>query len=132
MLLIKLFHKAFFFFFQRGAGKSTPHACLVDNTTWDLVNDIEKLREHLEIPEWQVKISCLVKFLLNAHCNYQHFSSVGFFRYLVGHGEVHWPLHIVSHTLTRYTLCLVSHFFLFLILLCMEKKFCSLRKLLHK
>ncbi|XP_010647982.1 proline iminopeptidase isoform X2 [Vitis vinifera] len=41
-------------FDQRGAGKSTPHACLVDNTTWDLVNDIEKLREHLEIPEWQV------------------------------------------------------------------------------
>lgn len=42
------------FFFQRGAGKSTPHACLVENTTWDLVDDIEKLREHLQIPEWQV------------------------------------------------------------------------------
>lgn len=41
-------------FDQRGAGKSTPHACLEENTTWDLVNDIEKLREHLEIPEWQV------------------------------------------------------------------------------
>ncbi|XP_058189657.1 proline iminopeptidase [Rhododendron vialii] len=41
-------------FDQRGAGKSTPHACLVDNTTWDLVEDIEKLREHLDIPEWQV------------------------------------------------------------------------------
>ncbi|KAI8532555.1 hypothetical protein RHMOL_Rhmol11G0222800 [Rhododendron molle] len=41
-------------FDQRGAGKSTPHACLVDNTTWDLVLDIEKLREHLDIPEWQV------------------------------------------------------------------------------
>ncbi|KAK6945899.1 Alpha/beta hydrolase fold-1, partial [Dillenia turbinata] len=41
-------------FDQRGAGKSTPHACLVDNTTWDLIDDIEKLREHLEIPEWQV------------------------------------------------------------------------------
>lgn len=40
--------------FQRGAGKSTPHACLEDNTTWDLIKDIEKLREHLEIPEWQV------------------------------------------------------------------------------
>ncbi|XP_042417658.1 proline iminopeptidase-like isoform X1 [Zingiber officinale] len=39
---------------QRGAGKSTPHACLVDNTTWDLIGDIEKLREHLGIPEWQV------------------------------------------------------------------------------
>lgn len=41
-------------FDQRGAGKSTPHACLEENTTWDLVNDIEKLREHLEVPEWQV------------------------------------------------------------------------------
>ncbi|KAB2600689.1 proline iminopeptidase [Pyrus ussuriensis x Pyrus communis] len=41
-------------FDQRGAGQSTPHACLVENTTWDLISDIEKLREHLEIPEWQV------------------------------------------------------------------------------
>ncbi|KAK7246666.1 hypothetical protein RIF29_41536 [Crotalaria pallida] len=41
-------------FDQRGAGKSTPHACLEQNTTWDLIDDIEKLREHLEIPEWQV------------------------------------------------------------------------------
>lgn len=42
--------------FQRGAGKSTPHACLEENTTWDLIDDIEKLREHLEISEWQVLI----------------------------------------------------------------------------
>ncbi|KAF6996816.1 hypothetical protein CFC21_013113 [Triticum aestivum] len=41
-------------FDQRGAGKSTPHACLEQNTTWDLVADIEKLRQHLDIPEWQV------------------------------------------------------------------------------
>ncbi|CAI0376485.1 unnamed protein product [Linum tenue] len=41
-------------FDQRGAGKSVPHACLEHNTTWDLVTDIEKLREHLKIPEWQV------------------------------------------------------------------------------
>lgn len=43
-----------YFLAQRGAGKSTPHACLEQNTTWDLIDDIEKLREHLEIPEWQV------------------------------------------------------------------------------
>ena len=30
-------------FDQRGAGKSLPHAELRDNTTWDLVADIEKL-----------------------------------------------------------------------------------------
>jgi hypothetical protein len=41
---------------QRGAGRSTPHACLEQNTTWDLVADIEKLREHLGIPEWQAII----------------------------------------------------------------------------
>ncbi|MEO0520848.1 MAG: prolyl aminopeptidase [Cyanobacteria bacterium P01_A01_bin.116] len=41
-------------FDQRGCGKSTPHAELTDNTTWDLVNDIEKLRSHLNIPQWTV------------------------------------------------------------------------------
>src|SRR5690606_20524570 len=39
---------------QRGAGRSAPHADLVDNTTWDLVADIEKLRELLGIERWQV------------------------------------------------------------------------------
>ena len=34
-------------FDQRGSGKSTPHASLEDNTTWDLVNDIEILRAAL-------------------------------------------------------------------------------------
>ena len=41
-------------FDQRGAGRSTPHADLTDNTTWNLVADIEKLREHLGIGKWQV------------------------------------------------------------------------------
>jgi proline iminopeptidase len=41
-------------FDQRGCGKSTPHASLVDNTTWDLVDDIERLRQHLGIERWQV------------------------------------------------------------------------------
>lgn len=41
-------------FDQRGCGKSTPHAELTENTTWHLVNDIEKLREHLEINQWVV------------------------------------------------------------------------------
>ncbi|KAF9895555.1 hypothetical protein BX616_009409, partial [Lobosporangium transversale] len=38
----------------RGAGKSTPTASLEDNTTWALVDDIEKLREHLKIDKWVV------------------------------------------------------------------------------
>src|SRR5882672_5185943 len=41
-------------FDQRGCGKSTPHASLVDNTTWHLVEDIERLRVHLGIERWQV------------------------------------------------------------------------------
>jgi len=41
-------------FDQRGCGRSTPHACLVDNTTWHLVQDIETLRAHLGIERWQV------------------------------------------------------------------------------
>jgi len=41
-------------FDQRGAGKSTPSACTKENTTWDLVKDVEKLREHLKIEKWHV------------------------------------------------------------------------------
>lgn len=41
-------------FDQRGCGKSTPHAELQENTTWDLVADIETIRKHLEIDKWVV------------------------------------------------------------------------------
>jgi proline iminopeptidase len=41
-------------FDQRGAGKSTPYADLRENTTWDLVEDIEKLRRHLGLDAWAV------------------------------------------------------------------------------
>jgi proline iminopeptidase len=41
-------------FDQRGCGQSTPYAELRENTTWDLVSDIEKLREHLGIDKWLV------------------------------------------------------------------------------
>ena len=41
-------------FDQRGSGKSTPSASLEENTTWHLVEDIERLREHLNIRTWQV------------------------------------------------------------------------------
>jgi proline iminopeptidase len=39
---------------QRGAGRSTPYAELKDNTTWDLVADLELLRQHLSIEQWLV------------------------------------------------------------------------------
>jgi len=41
-------------FDQRGCGKSTPFADLEENTTWDLVSDIEKIRKHLHIDRWHV------------------------------------------------------------------------------
>ncbi len=41
-------------FDQRGCGRSTPNAELTDNTTWDSVADIERLREKLGIERWQV------------------------------------------------------------------------------
>jgi len=46
-------------FDQRGAGKSRPHASdpgynLAVNTTWHLVADIERLREHIGVEQWQV------------------------------------------------------------------------------
>lgn len=39
-------------FDQRGCGRSTPHASLECNTTWDLVADMERIREHLGIDKW--------------------------------------------------------------------------------
>lgn len=41
-------------FDQRGCGRSTPHASLENNTTWDLVKDIEAIREALGITKWVV------------------------------------------------------------------------------
>jgi proline iminopeptidase len=56
------FHRRYFdpqkwrvvLFDQRGCGRSTPYAELKDNTTWDLVSDIEKLRSHLGIERWAI------------------------------------------------------------------------------
>jgi len=41
-------------FDQRGCGKSTPKASLKNNTTWNLVEDMERLRIHLSIERWQI------------------------------------------------------------------------------
>jgi proline iminopeptidase len=41
-------------FDQRGCGKSTPFAELENNTTWDLVADIERLRQMAGIDRWLV------------------------------------------------------------------------------
>lgn len=39
-------------FDQRGSGRSTPLGELRENTTWDLVADTEKIREHVGIERW--------------------------------------------------------------------------------
>ncbi len=41
-------------FDQRGCGRSTPFAELAQNTTWHLIEDIEKIRQHLKIDKWLV------------------------------------------------------------------------------
>jgi proline iminopeptidase len=41
-------------FDQRGCGRSAPHASLTANTTWDLVADIERLRERAGLDRWLV------------------------------------------------------------------------------
>jgi proline iminopeptidase len=54
------YHRRFFdpdvyriiLFDQRGCGRSTPHACVENNTTQDLVSDMEKLRERLKLDKW--------------------------------------------------------------------------------
>ncbi len=39
-------------FDQRGCGRSSPHASVENNTTWDLVADIERIRVDLGIERW--------------------------------------------------------------------------------
>jgi proline iminopeptidase len=54
------YHRSFFdpekyriiLFDQRGSGRSEPHASLQDNTTQELVADMERIREHLGIEQW--------------------------------------------------------------------------------
>lgn len=41
-------------FDQRGSGRSRPSASLVENTTWHLVEDIERLRAHVGVERWLV------------------------------------------------------------------------------
>lgn len=53
----RFFDPAFYhviLFDQRGCGKSTPNAELDENTTWDLIDDIERIRSMLGIDRWLV------------------------------------------------------------------------------
>jgi len=39
---------------QRGAGRSTPHAEIRENSTWEIVHDLEALKDHLGVEDWIV------------------------------------------------------------------------------
>lgn len=41
-------------FDQRGCGRSRPHASVTNNTTWDLISDIERIRNHLNVDRFIV------------------------------------------------------------------------------
>jgi len=41
-------------FDQRGCGRSTPYASLENNTTQDLIEDIERIRSELDVDRWQL------------------------------------------------------------------------------
>ena len=47
-------HYRVILFDQRGCGRSSPNACVENNTTWDLVADIERIREAFGIDRWLV------------------------------------------------------------------------------
>ena len=47
-------HYRIILFDQRGCGRSRPHASVTNNTTWDLVRDIEFIRDTLGIDQWFV------------------------------------------------------------------------------
>jgi len=47
-------HYRIVLFDQRGCGRSRPHASVENNTTWDLVADMEQIRKTLGIDRWML------------------------------------------------------------------------------
>ncbi|MDC9615326.1 prolyl aminopeptidase [Xenorhabdus khoisanae] len=47
-------HYHIMLFDQRGCGRSKPHASLENNTTWHLIDDIERLRNLMGVEKWLV------------------------------------------------------------------------------
>lgn len=80
-------------FDQRGCGKSTPFAELQDNSTWDLVADIELIREHLGISRWAVFGGSWGSTLALAYaCSHPHVCTELFLRgiFLLRKKEIDW------------------------------------------
>ena len=88
-------HYRIVLFDQRGAGRSTPEAELTDNTTAHLVADIERLREHLDIPRWMVFGGSWGSTLALAYGQAHPDSCIGFVLrgiFLFSDDEVQWFL----------------------------------------
>ncbi len=85
---------------QRGCGRSTPQGEVRENTTADLVADIETLREHLNLAKWHVFGGSWGSTLALAYAT-QHVNRVvsltlrGIF--LSRPSELHWFLGEVKH-----------------------------------
>lgn len=87
-------------FDQRGAGRSTPYAELNENTTWDLVDDIEKIRERLEIQKWLVFGGSWGSTLALAYAQTYPKSVVGLILrgiFLCREEEIHWFYQYGAH-----------------------------------
>lgn len=80
-------------FDQRGCGHSTPHAELRENTTWDLVEDIERLRKHLGIEQWLVFGGSWGSTLALAYSQTYPERCTGLILrgiFMLRHKEIHW------------------------------------------
>ncbi|HOY76894.1 MAG TPA: prolyl aminopeptidase [Hyphomonadaceae bacterium] len=80
-------------FDQRGCGRSTPHSELRENTTWDLVRDIETLRSHLGIKKWVVFGGSWGSTLALAYAAMHRKQVMGLMLrgvFLLKESEIHW------------------------------------------
>ena len=89
-------HYRIVLFEQRGVGRSTPAAETEANTTWDLVEDMERLRRHLAIERWHVSGGSWGSTLALAYAQSHperciSLSLRGIF--LCTQGEIDWFLH---------------------------------------
>ncbi len=78
---------------QRGAGQSTPSGELRQNTTWDLVSDLEKLRVHLGVERWLVFGGSWGSTLALAYAAFHREPVLGLILrgvFLCRSSEIHW------------------------------------------
>ncbi len=89
-------HYRIIIFDQRGAGRSAPLGCIENNTTKALIEDIETLRKHLNIPKWHLfggswgsTLAMLYAIQYPAHCISLTMRGI----FLCEASEIDWFLH---------------------------------------